>query len=327
MKIIYNNAELQHNNRSYNTLINRPSLNGHTLQGNVSLDTLSLYDKPTVRKLVDATSQIRLVTSMPADPEANMTYYVGPDEKVLYDVILVDDAKTQIPMGTTQFGQYKSGPGVNVKFDNTINVNTDDVSVYIDSEGNIASSLDGNALQAFTGATTSAAGTKGIVPKPVSGEQNSVLFGNSTWKAFSDIIDLIHPVGSLFITYTSTAADPNNLFSGTTWEALTGGYVLWNDTDGGGGTISAAIPNIKGTLGVNFLTHCAGNVETDWSTTSGCLKFTHNSDQIGSWPTGGSDSSPYGKLEINFSKGNSIYGNSSTVQPPVTRVVVWKRTA
>ena len=45
MKIIYNNTELQHNNKSYNVLINKPSLNGHLLEGNVSLDTLSLYDK------------------------------------------------------------------------------------------------------------------------------------------------------------------------------------------------------------------------------------------------------------------------------------------
>ena len=180
MKIIYNNTELQHNTKSYNILINKPSLNGYLLEGNISLDTLSLYDKPTTEKLVEATSQIRLVAAMPTDPEANMTYYVGPDERNLYDVILVDDAKKQINMGTTQFGQYKSGPGVNVKFDNTININTDDVSMYIDSEGNLASSLDGNALPAFTGATASTAGTKGIVPKPVSGEQKSILFGNST---------------------------------------------------------------------------------------------------------------------------------------------------
>ena len=182
MKVIYNNAEVSYNTRNYGTLTNKPSLNGVTLQNNVSLDSLSMYDKPTTKKLVDATSQIRLVTEMPADPEPNMTYYVGPDERQLYDVILVNDAKQQIHMGTTQFGQYKSGPGVNVKFDNTININTDDVSMYIDSEGNLASSLDGDTLPAFTGATASTAGTKGLVPKPTYNYNNAVLFGDSTWK-------------------------------------------------------------------------------------------------------------------------------------------------
>ncbi len=180
MKIIYKNTELQHNTKSYNSLINKPSLNGKLLQGNVSLDTLSLYDKPEVERLVEAISQIRLVSEMPADPEPNMTYYVGPDERDLYDVILVNDAKQQVNMGTTQFGQYKSGMGVNVKVDNTININTDDVSVYIDSEGNIASSLDGEALPAFIGATASTPGQKGLVPKPLAGQQNYALFGDST---------------------------------------------------------------------------------------------------------------------------------------------------
>jgi hypothetical protein len=180
MKVIYKNTELQHNTKNYTELVNKPSLDGTVLQGNISLDTLSLYDKPKVQKLVDAVSQIRLVASMPADPEANMTYYVGPDERGLYDVILVDDSKTQINMGTTQFGQYKSGAGVNVAADNTININTDDVSVYIDSEGKIASSLDGNALPPFVGATASTAGTKGVVPKPLANSGYQVLRGDST---------------------------------------------------------------------------------------------------------------------------------------------------
>ena len=197
MKIIYRNTEVSNNTRNYDTLTNKPSLNGVTLQGNVSLDSLSMYDKPTTKKLVDATSQIRLVDSMPADPEPNMTYYVGPDERGLYDVILVNDAKQQIHMGTTQFGQYKSGPGVNVKVDNTININTDDVSVYIDSEGNIASSLDGEALPAFIGSTASTAGQKGLVPKPLRGQQNYALFGDSTWK---NLVDVLYPIDSIYLT-------------------------------------------------------------------------------------------------------------------------------
>ena len=243
MKVIYNNAEVSYNTRNYGTLTNKPSLNGVTLQNNVSLDSLSMYDKPTTKKLVDATSQIRLVTEMPADPEPNMTYYVGPDERQLYDVILVNDAKQQIHMGTTQFGQYKSGPGVNVKFDNTININTDDVSMYIDSEGNLASSLDGDTLPAFTGATASTAGTKGLVPKPTYNYNHAVLFGDSTQKK---LVDVFYPVGCILVTYTSSS-NPNSTFFGTTWEKLSSGYVLWSDSTGGGTTIDeTSAPRLYG---------------------------------------------------------------------------------
>ena len=326
MKIIYNNTELQDNTKKYSALINKPSLNGHLLQGDVSLDTLSLYNKPEVEKLVEATSQIRLVASMPADPEPSMTYYVGPDERNLYDVILVNDAKQQINMGTTQFGQYKSGSGINVAFDNTININTDGVSTYIDSEGNLASSLDGEALPSFTGATASSAGTKGLVPKPVKTQQNAILRGNGAWLAYSDLVNMFYPVGAIMLTYKNTT-DPSTNLPGTTWEKLSSGYVLWNDDNGGGGTIAAAMPNLKGGLGNNFLAHCAGATSSAWSTQDGCLKFTHAAGGVASWPTGGSGTAPYGKMIIDFSNNNSIYGNSTTVQPPVTKIVAWKRTA
>ena len=214
------------------------------LEGNVSLDTLQLYDKTTTEKLVEATSQIRLVSEMPADPEVNMTYYVGPDERNLYDVILVNDAKQQINMGTTQFGQYKSGPGVNVKFDNTININTDGVSMYIDSEGNLASSLDGEALPAFIGATASTAGTKGLAPKPLANSGYQVLRGDSTWVSIQDII---HPIGNIYIAYDTTV-NPNTLFIGQTWEKLTEGYLLRNSTNGGLTNPTVGVPKPVGTI-------------------------------------------------------------------------------
>ena len=316
MKIIYNNTELQHNNKSYNVLINKPSLNGHLLEGNVSLDTLSLYDKPTTEKLVEATSQIRLVSTMPADPEPNMTYYVGPDERNLYDVILVNDAKQLIRMGTTQFGQYKSGPGVNVKFDNTINVNTDDVSIYIDSEGNIASSLDGNAIPPFTGATTSAAGTKGVAPKPVAGQQGAVLLGNSTWVNF---IDMLYPVGAIMIT-NSSLADPNSFYPGTTWEKLDAGYTIWIDSEGGGGTIDPALPNIKGDSRGLYYNPYAGY------TWSGAV-VKPSADGAALWHT--SDGGRYGwSFVFSAKEANSVYSdNHDHVTPQSYLIVAWKRTA
>ena len=267
MRVLYKNKEVSYNTRKYSNVINKPSLDGHTIEGNISLDTLNLYDKPRVKKLVEATSQIRLVTSMPADPEPNVTYYVGPDERNLYDVVLVDDAKQQIRMGTTQFGQYKSGPGVNVMIDNSININTDSVSMYIDSEGDLAASLDGEALPAFDGATSSSAGTKGLVPKPLAGEQDLPLFGSSSWSLLN-IVNLIYPIGSIYISNTDSV-DPNVIFNGSVWTKLDSGYVLWNDTDGGGGTIRDGLPNITGRESGNISAHQRGT--TNITLKNGCL--------------------------------------------------------
>ena len=318
MKIIYKNTELQHNTREYNSLLNKPSLNGKVLEGNRTLDELSLYDKPEVERLVEAVSQIRLVTEMPTDPEPNMTYYVGPDERDLYDVILVNDAKQQIHMGTTQFGQYKSGPGVNVAANNTININTDDVSVYIDSEGNIAASLDGEALPAFTGATASTAGTKGLVPKPLRGQQNSVLFGDSTWR---DLIEMIYPVGSILLTYTSSD-NPNTVYSGTTWTKLDSGYVLWSDDTGGGVKIDRdGAPKIEGFGGASFCCHQTVNSGT------GAMKYIYGGRSSLDPQPGGAFDSRYGTWYFDLSKGNSIYGASNVVQPPAYKIVAWQRTA
>lgn len=317
MKVIYKNTELQHNTKNYSKLINKPSLNGQVLQGNVSLDTLSLYNKSEVKRLVDAVSQIRLVTTMPADPEPNMTYYVGPNpDTLLYDVVLVNGAKQQIRMGTTQFGQYKSGPGINVRPDNTININTDDVSVYIDSEGNIASSLDGEALPAFIGATSSTPGQKGLTPKPLAGQQNNLLRGDSSWV---NIIDAVYPVGAIFLTYDNITT-PNVMFPGTTWDQLASGYALWNDDDGGGGAIEAGIPNITGAMGsIRGLTGFGNSVVTGafymYSDSSLSYRVT---DQVE-----GGNSTMY----FDASRSSPIYGSSNTVQPPAIKICAWRRAA
>ena len=41
--------------------------------------------------------------------------------------------------------------------------------------------------QEFTGATASTDGSIGLVPQPVAGEQNKVLFGDADWKELADV--------------------------------------------------------------------------------------------------------------------------------------------
>lgn len=91
---------------------------------------------------------------------------------------------------------------------------------------------DGNVLPVstadFTGATASTAGEHGYVPAPAAGDHEKFLKGNGTWsvvqqRSNADIVDLIYPVGSIYMNVNSTS--PATLFGGT-WEQLKDRFLL-----------------------------------------------------------------------------------------------------
>ena len=82
----------------------------------------------------------------------------------------------------------------------------------------------------FKGATSTAAGTAGLVPAPAKGTQTDYyLSADGTWKkvqqrTIKEVIDIVHPVGSIW--ETTTTDDPNVLWTGTTWVKMDAGLVL-----------------------------------------------------------------------------------------------------
>lgn len=82
----------------------------------------------------------------------------------------------------------------------------------------------------FKGATSTAAGTSGLVPAPAKGTQTDYyLSADGTWKkvqqrTVKEVIDIVHPVGSIW--ETTTTDDPNVLWAGTTWVKMDAGRVL-----------------------------------------------------------------------------------------------------
>lgn len=82
----------------------------------------------------------------------------------------------------------------------------------------------------FKGATSTAAGTAGLVPAPAKDTQTDYyLSADGTWKkvqqrTIKEVIDIVHPVGSIW--ETTTTDDPNVLWSGTTWVKMDAGRVL-----------------------------------------------------------------------------------------------------
>ena len=116
----------------------------------------------------------------------------------------------------------------------------------------------------------------------------------------------IFPMGSIYMSVNDTS--PASFFGGT-WERLPEGYALWAASEGAGDTIDAGLPNITGTF-------CGG--DSDYR--SGAFtKSSQNGSKVGS------GTAQFRTFTFDANASNSIYGNSTTVQPPAYKVYAWKR--
>ncbi len=148
---------------------------------------------------------------------------------------------------------------------------------------------------------------------------------------FLSIIDMIYPVGSIYISLDKNF-DPNNTWQGTTWEKIKSGIFLEATTDANQveKEIAPAIPNIKAkscTWGViyqkegswgAFKTYNEGtpaSVSRGNLGNSNVLEFSANYNTVGS----------VGQL-IDNSRAAKIYKDDcDTVQPNSIRCFIWKR--
>lgn len=130
-------------------------------------------------------------------------------------------------------------------------------------------------------------------------------------------VDKIYPIGSIYISVNNTS--PASLFGGT-WEALEEGYALWTTTTGDGGdTIDAGLPNITGSI-------TDGSVYGNYfvpNSNVGALGYTLSKQTNLSGGSGSQDQLE--SITFDASNSNSIYGNSTTVQPPAIKIYAWKR--
>lgn len=126
-----------------------------------------------------------------------------------------------------------------------------------------------------------------------------------------------YPVGSIYISTRSTS--PASLFGGT-WESIASERVLMgvSSSHGAGSTVSAGLPNITGVLKDLF-------VSGHFNQSTGAFKRSSASGF--SEKTVRSDWLVWADAQFYASDSNSIYGNSSTVQPAAYYVYMWRRTA
>lgn len=130
------------------------------------------------------------------------------------------------------------------------------------------------------------------------------------------ILEALYPVGSIYITTASTCP-LSILISGSTWSLVSSGRVLQGaDSDHAvGTTIEAGLPNITGSVtaarGIN-------------SIYEGCIQ-SRNEAKSNEYQ--GQYGSLYNGFSFDASRSSSIYGNSTTVQPPAYVVNIYRRTA
>ena len=142
------------------------------------------------------------------------------------------------------------------------------------------------------------------------------------------ILDLEHHIGSIYISISSTS--PASLFGGS-WAQLPEGYALWTANSGASDIISAGVPNITGGFGLARNSWDTSNVVFPNDRPNNAMSYEEKAypySTTGRKPLQINDTE-YATDYITFSaeKSNSIYGNSTTVQPPAYKVYAWRRTA
>ena len=127
-----------------------------------------------------------------------------------------------------------------------------------------------------------------------------------------NVLKAMYPVGAIFLGTTATC--PMAQFFGT-WELVSSGKALWTGTGSNANTtIAAGLPNITGTL--QALVSGAHGA-------SGAFASDSTWNAYHGWNGDGGGA----QYSIDASRSSSIYGNSSTVQPPAYVVNAWRRTA
>ena len=155
------------------------------------------------------------------------------------------------------------------------------------------------------------------VANPV--QDNDAVNKQTLESSLSTFLNIMYPVGSLYIG-TQNTCPMSTLMPGTTWSIVATNRALWGGSGSNGNTtINAGLPNITGSFR-------NGGGLSAFENISGAFYGTGSNDYTIARSSGKYDNQVK-IVNFNASRSSSIYGNSSTVQPPAYRVNVWRRTA
>lgn len=143
-------------------------------------------------------------------------------------------------------------------------------------------------------------------------------------KRLKAMIDTLYPIGIVVTTATDDALKPGEADGLAQWEEIAQDRVLQGTSIGAGQTIEAGLPNITGKVWLRPIDSGDG---ITWDKENGAFitKVVEDPNDSSGAIAKGSGGKPFGSINLDASKSNNIYGNSSTVQPPAYKVHFWKR--
>ena len=277
---------------SYNDLTNKPTIPAAQVQANWNETNTSskayIKNKPTIPTVP---ANVSAFTN-----DAGYTTNVGTVTKVNNTTpdssgnvsITIPTVPANVSAFTNDAG-YTTNVGTVTKVNNT----------SPDSSGNVSITIP-------------------TVPANVSAFTNDA--GYTTSSDVVDLLQTIYPVGAIFIGTTSTC--PMSALFGT-WTLVAEDRCLQGSSSNHSAntTIAAGLPNVEGSIARQLKANNTAVSTTDWN---GALGY----QTVASGSYGGSGTSyRAASLYLDNSKSNSVYGGSTTVQPPAYVVNVWRRTA
>lgn len=152
--------------------------------------------------------------------------------------------------------------------------------------------------------------------------------GKTTLGTPIDLLNLIYPIGSIYLAVEDTS--PAMLLGGT-WTKIEEGKALWTSTSTAGNTISAGLPNVTGSFEV-----FDDNDDIPMRIVNPMGAFTGsavNRAFLSGYGTTTRTEIQTAQLDLSLGEvhngnySNLVYGKSDTVQPPAYTVFAWRRIA
>lgn len=260
-------------------ILNKPTL------GTMASESASDYTKTSGLATVATSGSYNDLSNKPTIPTVDQTY---------------SSSSTNAQSGVAVAQALSS---VSVSKDN-LSI-TNNVNNQLQTVGVIDQNDTTNAIKTWTG-------TKAQYDAILSKDSNTLYNVTDDVDISLPILEVLYPVGSIYITTASTCPLAS-LISGSTWVLKSSGQVLQGaDNDHtAGSTIPAGLPEI------NIKSCGSGENNALW----------HRSAGYASSGLARGDNASGVLTESFASVSNSIYGNSTTVQPPAYVVNIWERTA
>ena len=144
-----------------------------------------------------------------------------------------------------------------------------------------------------------------------------------------DLVDKIYPVGSIYMSVNNT--NPETLFGGT-WTQIAQGRTIFgagtlgSNTYTAGTTVNAGLPNVSGKVVRAYSDFNKGNNNYSQYVSN---PFYYNESETFGTTSNVTDGTNDGvrNIYMDLSRSNSIFGNSTTVQPNAFVCYIWQRTA